>query len=64
MTRYEATKQNLPSWTKDLHVFGEDGVVKIKKNSKLGDQATTCIFVNYSDQHAGDCYQMFNPKTN
>ncbi len=37
MTRYEAAKQNLPSWTKNLHIFGEAGLVKIKKNGKLGE---------------------------
>ncbi len=64
MTRYEAAGQSLPAWTKNLRLFGEAGVVKIDKNGKLGDQGATCIFVNYSDQHAGDCFRMFNPKTN
>ena len=39
---------------------------KIKTNTtpKIADRGIQCIFVGYSKDHDGDCYEMWYPKTN
>lgn len=63
MTRYEVFCQELPAWTKNLSLFGKAGMMKIEKDGKEGYCGVTCIFVNYSDQHSGNCYQIYKPET-
>ena len=65
-TRYEHWCGKLPKFAHHLRTWGEAGVVKVRdlKKSKIQDKGITCMFVGYSMDHAGDCYRMFNPKTN
>ena len=39
--------------------------MKIKKiaTPKIADRGVQCMFVGYAQDHAGDCYRMFHPKT-
>jgi hypothetical protein len=36
---------------------------KTKTTPKLADRGVQCMFVGYAKDHEGDCYQMYNPKT-
>ena len=65
-TRYEHWCGQLPKWVKHLRTWGESGTVKIKTNTtpKIADRGIQCIFVGYSKDHDGDCYEMWYPKTN
>ena len=62
--RYEHVSEPVPKFAKKLQTWGEAGVVTTGKDGKIGDRGSTCIFVSYADNHDGDCYRMFNPKTN
>jgi hypothetical protein len=46
-----------------IKAFGEAGVVKRGKGSKLQDRGIPMMFVEYADNHAHDCYRMWNPTT-
>ena len=52
---------------KHLRSFGEMAVVAIhegkKMRSKLDNRGKTCMFVGYTDDHAGDVYRFRNVKT-
>jgi len=62
-TRYELFGLAVPSFVKYLRTWGEAGVVKVhtKTSPKLKNKGVTCIFVGYADNHAGDCYRMWEP---
>ena len=55
-----------PKFAKHLRVWGEAGTVKVRTKvwPKLKDRGIPCMFVGYALGHPGDCYRMFNPKTN
>ena len=38
-----------PSWSRNLHVWGEAGVVMEGKNSKTGDKGITMMFASYAN---------------
>jgi hypothetical protein len=48
-----------------LRTWGEAGTVKVKTKTtpKLADQSVHCMFIGYADDHDGDTYRMWNPKT-
>jgi hypothetical protein len=50
---------------KPLRTFGEAGTVKIKTDTtqKLHDRGVQCMFVGYAENHKGDVYRMWNPRT-
>uniref|UniRef100_A0A7S2KWV0 Integrase catalytic domain-containing protein n=1 Tax=Leptocylindrus danicus TaxID=163516 RepID=A0A7S2KWV0_9STRA len=64
-TRFEHYLGKLPNSTKYLRTWGEAGTVKIKTDTspKLNDKGVQCMFVGYDLNHPGDCYIMYNPKT-
>jgi hypothetical protein len=64
-SRYKHWCQEQPAWAKHLHTFGEAGTIKIKMETtpKPYDKGVQCIFVGYSNDHAGDCYLMWDPRT-
>jgi hypothetical protein len=64
-TRAEHWGMELPKYTKHLKVWGEAGVVKIKKigTPKLANRGKVCMMVGYADSHAGDCYRMYDDDT-
>ncbi len=62
-TQYEHAGHNIPKFAKYLKTFGEAGIVKDKKDGKVGDIGITMLFVGYADGHAGNCYRMYNPVT-
>ena len=64
MTRDEAFFGKIPSWASRLRTFGEAGVVKEGKNSKMGNRGETMMFVGYPQDRSSDTYRMYNPKTN
>jgi hypothetical protein len=65
-TRYEHWYDKLPKWSHHLRTWGESGTVKIKTDTtpKIADRGIQCMFVGYSKDHDGDCYDMWYPKTN
>ena len=65
-TRYEQWCGKLPKWTQHLRTWGESGTVKIKTDTtpKIADRGIQCMFVGYSVDHDGDCFDMWHPKTN
>ena len=64
-TRYEHWNGVIPKFSKHLKKWGEAGVVTLRdlKKSKMQDKGLTCMFVGYAQDHAGDCYRMYNPDT-
>ncbi len=62
-TRYEHDRHKIPKFVKYLSTFSEAGIVKDKKDGKVGDRGVTTLFVGYADGHAGNCYRMYNPMT-
>ena len=40
---------------------GEAGTVSMGKNGKVGNRGMPMIFIGYAENHAGDCYHMYNP---
>ena len=64
-TRYEHFGATIPTFTQHLRVWGEAGTVKThtKRDGKLADRGTACMFVDYAVDHAGDVYVMYDPKT-
>jgi hypothetical protein len=65
-TRYEHFGNANPEFSKHLRTWGEAGTVtlKTKGTSKVGDRGIACIMVDYSSNHTGDVYEMWNPTTN
>ena len=63
LTRYEHAGHEIPKFVKHLRTFGEAGIVKDKKDGKVGDRGITMMFVGYANSHAGNCYRMYNPVT-
>jgi hypothetical protein len=65
-TRYEHFNGENPAFAQHLRTWGEAGTVKIKSKTspKLYDKGIHCMFVGYTSDHPGDCYRMFDPKTN
>jgi hypothetical protein len=59
-SRYKHWCQEEPAWAKHLRTFGEAGTIKIKTDTtpKPYEKGVQCIFVGYSNDHAGDCYLM------
>jgi hypothetical protein len=37
--------------------------LKTLSTANLEDRGVTCVFVGYTDDHAADCYRMWDPKT-
>ena len=64
-TRYEHWGEKVPDFVHRMVPWGWAGVVKTKltHQAKLQDRGTVMMFVGYPDNHAGDCYQMYNAKT-
>jgi hypothetical protein len=50
---------------KFLRTCGEAGTVKvkIKTTPKLANRGVHCMFIGYAEDHDGDVYHMWNPKT-
>jgi len=65
-TRYEHFYGTLPKWARHLRTWGEAGTVKLKTRTtpKLNDRGATCMFVDYTESHEGDCYFMWDPERN
>jgi hypothetical protein len=61
-TRYERFFGKNPRFVSHLRTFGEAGTVKVKKQQypKLSDRGITCMFVGYTVDHDGDCYEMLD----
>jgi hypothetical protein len=64
-TRHEHFNGNNPKWMKFLRTWGEAGTVKVKTKTtpKLADRGVHCMFIGYADDHDGNVYRMWNPKT-
>ena len=57
---------DLPKYVNDLKVFGEVGIIRkidSKKRPKLEDKGLESIFVGYAEDHSGDVYRMYCPRT-
>jgi hypothetical protein len=61
-TCWEHTGYKDPKWTKNLQIFGEAGTVKDGKKGKVLNRGPTMMFVGYSEDHAENVFQMFNPE--
>jgi hypothetical protein len=44
-------------------MFGEAGIVKDGKKGRVLNRGLTMMFVGYSEDHAENVFQMFNPET-
>ena len=64
-TRVEHFEGSIQPFAERLRTWGEAGTVKIRNKTtpKLGDRGITCMFVGYTQDHAGDCYEMLNMET-
>ncbi len=62
-TRYEHAGHKISKFAKYLRTCGEAGIVKDKKDGKVGDRGITMLFVGYADGHTGNRYRMYNPMT-
>ena len=64
-TRYEHFLGRLPKFVNNMRTVGETDTVTTKSNMtpKLYDKGVTCIFISYSRDHHGDCYEMVDPLT-
>jgi hypothetical protein len=65
-SRYQHVHGVLPKWINNIKTLGEAGTVTItsKINKKLADKGVTCMFVGFDENHAGDCYKMWNEDNN
>jgi hypothetical protein len=65
-TRYEHWNGKIPKWVNYMRTWGEYGTVKVKTGTtpKIADRGIQCMFVGYSEDHDGDCYEMWYPQTN
>ena len=64
-SRYEHWYGRKPQFADHLRYWGEAGTVKVKTDTspKMKDKGIQCMFVGYADDHDGDTYYMWNPKT-
>ena len=64
-TPHEAFYNCNPKYIHYLRTFGEFCTVtnRTKIKSKLEDRGFICIFVGYTENHAGDVYRLYNPTT-
>jgi hypothetical protein len=64
-TRHEHFYGCNPKWMKLLLKWGGDGTVKVKTDNrpKIADLGVLCMLVGYADDHDGDVYRMWSPKT-
>lgn len=64
-TKFEHFGGQIPAFAKHLRTWGEAGTVKIKTKTtpKLADSGVQCMMVGYATSHAGDTYEMWDPKT-
>ena len=53
-----------PHWSKNLHVWGEAGIVKERKNGKTGDRGVLMMVIGYPLNRKSDSVRMWNPATN
>ena len=65
-TRYEHLFGSNPAFAQHLRTWGEAGTVKLKTDTtpKMHTKGVACVFVGYTNDHAGDCYRMWNPISN
>ncbi len=61
LTRYEHAGHKIPKFVTHFRTFGDAGIVKNKKDGKVGDRGISMMFVGYANSHAGNCYRMYNP---
>jgi hypothetical protein len=61
-THWEHSRYQLPSWAKNLCIFGEAGIVKEGKTGKVLDRGLTMMFVGYSENHAENVFKMYSPE--
>lgn len=64
-TRYKHFFGVNPDYAAHLRTWGEAGTVTVKSKftPKVNDRGVQCMFIGYSDDHPGDVYRMWNPKT-
>jgi hypothetical protein len=62
-TRYVLWAGENPKFANHLQTWGEAGSIKtrVRGTPKIADRGTQCMMVGYSTDHAGDCYQMWDP---
>ena len=48
----------------NMRTFGKVGTVRTGKDGKVGNHGVTMMMVGYTDDHEGNCYQIFNPLRN
>ena len=55
----------LPKYADNLIPWGWAGIVKkaVKHQAKLKDKGNIKMMVGYADNHAGDCYRMYDTST-
>ena len=66
-TRYEHFfVTNSAFSTNHLYLWGAAGTVKLKTSvsPKMKEKGVVCMFIGYTNDDAGDCYHVWNPKTN
>jgi hypothetical protein len=54
-----------PKFADHLRTWGEAGSIntRVRGTPKIADCGTQCMMVGYSTNHAGNCYQMWDPVT-
>jgi hypothetical protein len=62
-TRYKHARLPIPPFVKHLRTLGEAGIIKNMKDGKVGDRGITMMFVGCAEEHAGNCYRMYNSVT-
>jgi hypothetical protein len=64
-TQYKHFCGKNPNFAQHLRTWGEARTVKTKTKTtpKIADRGVQCMFIGYSKDHEGDCYQMWNPRT-
>jgi hypothetical protein len=64
-TRYKHFCGRNPKFAQHLRTWGEAGTVrtKMKTSSTIADRGVQGMFIGYAKDHEGDCYQVWNPKT-
>ena len=65
-TRYTHFAGKNPKFAQHLRTWGKAGTVTLKSKAtpKLADRGMHCMSIGYALDHEGDCYHMWNPKTN
>jgi hypothetical protein len=64
-SRYQHWGGENPKFAMSLRTWGEAGTVKLKTlaTPKIADRGVQCMFIGYADHHDGDCYRMWDPRT-